>query len=74
MYIKLSVQSREVYLGMPLQILVKYVGTNLTHLSLVPHVLGHHWFRQWLVAYSAPSHYLNQCWNTVNLTLRNKLQ
>ena len=21
-----------------------------------------HWFRQWLVAWSAPSHYLNQCW------------
>ena len=22
----------------------------------------------------APSHYLNQCWNIVNLTIRNKLQ
>ena len=33
-----------------------------------------HWFRQWLVAWPAPSHYLNQCWNIVNLTLRNKLQ
>ena len=28
----------------------------------------------WLVAWSAPSHYLNQCWNIVNWTLRNKLQ
>ena len=33
-----------------------------------------HWFRQWLGAYSAPSHYLNQCWVIVNWTLRNKLQ
>ena len=22
----------------------------------------HHWFRWWLVAWSAPSHYLYQCW------------
>ena len=25
-------------------------------------------------AWTAPSHYLNQCWNIVNWTLRNKLQ
>ena len=35
---------------------------------------NHHCFRQWLVAWQAPSHYLNQCWNIVNWTLRNKLQ
>ena len=35
---------------------------------------NHHWFRQWLVAWSAPSHYLNQCSNIVNWTLRNNLQ
>ena len=35
---------------------------------------NHHWFRQWLIAGSAPSHYLNQCWNIVNWTNRNKLQ
>ena len=28
----------------------------------------------WLVAWTAPSHYLNQCWNTVNWTIGNKLQ
>ena len=28
----------------------------------------------WLVTWPAPSHYLNQCWNIVNGTLRNKLQ
>ena len=33
----------------------------------------HHWFRYWLVAWPAPSHYLNQCWIIVNWTLRNKL-
>ena len=35
---------------------------------------NHHWFRQWLVAWSASSHYLNQCWDIVNWTLRDKLQ
>ena len=34
----------------------------------------HHWFSQWLGAWSAPSHYLNQCWNAVNWTLKNKLK
>ena len=43
----------------------------------MPHIYtewGQHWFRYWLVAYLAPSHYLNQCWVLVNWTLRNKLQ
>ena len=35
---------------------------------------NHHWFWQWLVAWMGPSHYLNQCWNIVDWTLRNKLQ
>ena len=38
------------------------------------HNLGHHWFRQWLVTWSALSHYLNHCWNITNSNLRNKLQ
>ena len=46
---------------------------RLTHLPLVPHVCvsesHQHWLRLWLVAYSAPSHYLNQCWDIVNWTL-----
>ena len=33
-----------------------------------------HWFRKWLVAYSASNRYLNQCWVTVNLTLKSKLR
>ena len=44
----------------------------------MPHIcvgeLGQHWFRKWLVVYSAPSYYLNQCWVNVNWTLRNKLK
>ena len=36
--------------------------------------VNHHWFKYWFVAWLAPSHYLNQCWNIVNGTLRNKLQ
>ena len=35
---------------------------------------NHHWFRQWLVAWSLPNHYLNQCWNIVSWTFGNKLQ
>ena len=50
----------------------------LTNLPWVLHIciseLGQHWFRQWLVACSAPSHYLNQCSLIVNWTLRNKLR
>ena len=34
----------------------------------------YHWFRKWLVAWSVPSHYLNQSWNIVNRRLRSKLQ
>ena len=53
--------------------LVKY-SINLPHLPLEPHTCvsesSQHWFRYWLVAYSAPSHYLNQCWVIVNWTLR----
>ena len=55
--------------------LIKFL---LTHLPLIPHIcvgeLGRHWFRLWLVAYSAPSYCLNQCWVVVNWNLRNKLQ
>ena len=36
--------------------------------------VNYHWFRQWLVAWATPSHYLNQYWNVVNWTLRNKFQ
>ena len=50
---------------------------TLTHLPLQPHIcvgeLCQHWLRLWLVACSAPSHYLNQCWLIVIWTLRNKL-
>ena len=50
---------------------------RLTH-PPVPHIcvseLGQRWFRQWLVACSAPSHYLDQCWVIVNCILRNKPQ
>ena len=35
---------------------------------------SHHWFRYWLVAWPAPSHYLNQCWIIVNRNLSDRLQ
>ena len=51
---------------------------QLTHLLLAPHICvwesGQHWFRQWLVTYSTPNHYLYQCWVILNWTLRNKFQ
>ena len=50
---------------------------SLTPLGRVMYIcrqyIYHHWFRQWLVAWSALSPYLNQYWNIVNLTLRNKI-
>ena len=45
---------------------------------IMPHICvgesGPHWFQWRHVAYSAPSHYLNQSWVIVNRALRNKLQ
>ena len=38
------------------------------------HHIDHYWFRQWLVACSAPRHYLNQCWFIVILILANIFQ
>ena len=50
----------------------------LTHLPPVPHACAiescWHWIRWWLVACSAPSYYLNQCWLIVNWTPGNKCQ
>ena len=50
----------------------------LTHFPHVSHICvretGRQWFRYWLVACFAPSHYLNQCWVIFKWTLRNKLQ
>ena len=62
---------------------VHWVGHVLTHWGRVMLIYiyiymrqqtNHHWLRLWLVAWTAPSHYLYQCRNIVNLTLRNKLQ
>ena len=51
---------------------------GLTYLPLVSHICvsgsSQRWFRKWPVAYSAPSHYLNQYWVIVNWNLTNKLQ
>ena len=50
----------------------------LTHWGRVKHIcisnLGYHWFRLWLVACSAPSHYLNRCWHIVDWTFGSKFQ
>ena len=50
----------------------------LTHQGLVTHIciinLSYHWFGQWLVAWLAQSHILNQCRLIVYWTFRNKFQ
>ena len=55
-----------------------HVKRMLTHCLLVLRICisesGQHCFRLWLVAYSAPSHFQNQCWVIVNWSLRNKLR
>ena len=54
------------------------MDNEITHFPLVLHIcineLGQHWFRKWLVTYSAPSHHLNRCWVIVYWNLRNKFQ
>ena len=52
----------------------QYVTCKVTTILTRPRRVNHHRFRKWIVAWTAPSHYLNQCWNIVNWTLRNKLQ
>ena len=44
------------------------LGGILTHSGRVTHICVSK------LSWSAPSHYLKQCWNIVNWTLRNKLQ
>ena len=57
------------------KVLSESVKTNWGRVTHMRRWSNHHWFRQWLVARSAPSHYLNQCWYIciVNWTLRKKL-
>ena len=47
--------------------------SHLSHWGRVTHIcaskLSHLWFRQWLVAWTAASHYPNQCRNIVNWTI-----
>ena len=61
-----------------LNIRKSFIYVVLTHLPLVLHTCvskwGQHWASRWLVALSAPSHYLSRYWIIVNWTLRNKLQ
>ena len=52
--------------------LIQYEYTLLTHWSRVSHICVCK--LTIIVTWPAPSHYLNQCWNIVNWTLRNKLQ
>ena len=51
-----------------LLLMMLYLGHGLfpnQHIDAGLHIYGHDWFRYWLVAYSVPSHYLNQYWHFV---------
>ena len=50
------------------------VNSSPPSVAYMRQIIGQHWFKEWLVAYSAPSHYLNQCWRIVNWTLGDKRQ
>ena len=79
-------QSRMRFLLSPLLLLLRLLYMlwsdipffPLTHNFLEPHIcvgrLPQHWFRSWLVACSAPSHYLHRCWLVVNCTPVDKFQ
>ena len=57
-------------------LLLTFIASNrwgqVTHTCVSK--LCNHWFRKWLVAWLVRSHYLTQCRNVVNRTLRNKPQ
>ena len=57
--------------SLPLAYIINYLRPSDAYMRRYS---NQHWFRKWLVAWTAPSHYLNQCWNIVNWTLRNKCQ
>ena len=46
----------------------------LTHWGQVMQICVRTTYQHWHVTWSAPSHYLNQCWNIVNWILGNKFQ
>ena len=52
------------------RVLIHWRGVRHTSVSKIIHC----WFRWWLVTFSTPSHYLNQCWVSVNWILRNVCQ
>ena len=50
------------------------VAIWLPHWGRVTHIciseLGYHWFMQWLIAHTPPSHYLNQWWLVVKRMIK----
>ena len=64
----------------------KYMSVNgpftrselLTRWGWMTNICGskwdHHWFRQWVLAWSVPNHYVTQSWHVVNRTPGNQFQ
>ena len=73
-----SITSKDIVGEMGSKLLRQSTIGNILGMALVtPHgvtELGHDWFRQRLVSYSASSSWLNQCSIIVDWTLTNKLQ
>ena len=55
------------------QVLIAFNSLRLSD-AYMRQLTNHHCFREWLVAWSAPSHSVNQLWNIDNSNLKNKLQ
>ena len=79
-FVKYAEKVFNISIPQPLILLLRKYSDSaeLTHLPLPPHMCvsesGQHWPGQWLVAYSAPSYYLNQYCVIINWTFTNKLQ
>ena len=70
-HIYASLGLNEIYLILTLRLHEHHGSLNQQQPDFVQQLsfnseLGQHWFRQWLVTCSIPSHYLNQCWLVVN--------
>ena len=52
--------------------MTKYQLIKARRDAFMRQLINHHWFRYWLVAWSASGHHLNQWWDIVNSNPRNK--
>ena len=68
-YIQSRTHCRKWYGMWGKQLCFPQIKTHWGRVTRICQLTNQHWFRKWLVAWSAPSHYLNQCWDIVNWKL-----